>query len=78
MRNRVNETHQRYLALVTELLIVIVTHSALVEVVSDIWTGKRGNSFAGDCFCTLRHAIQADSGYQMKILGACSHAPQSL
>jgi hypothetical protein len=75
MRNRVKETHQR---LVAEPVIVIVTHSALVEVVSDIWTGKRGNSFAGDCFCTLSQAIQAESGYQVKILGSYSHAPQSL
>ena len=78
MRNRVKETYKRYLAQVTEPVVVIVTHSVPVEIVSDIWTGKKGNSFAGDCYCTLSHAIQAENRYQVKILGAYSHAPQSL
>lgn len=76
LRNRVQRTLEQYISLVTEPVLVIVTHATLVEVVSSIWTG-RNCSFSEDYYCTLSSAVLANGKYQVKQLGTYSHAPQN-
>jgi len=76
LRSRVQAVHQRYLAEVSEPVLVIVTHATLVEVVSEVWTG-RDCSFGEEYYCTLSHAVLSERGYQVKLLGKHEHAPQS-
>lgn len=76
MLSRVRGVYQRYLTEVTEPVLVIVTHATLVEVVSELWTG-RSCGFSEDYYCTLSHAVLSQRGYQVKLLGTYKHAPQS-
>ena len=76
LRNRVQRTFEEYISLVTEPVLVIVTHATLVEVVSSIWTG-RNCSFSEDYYCTLSSAELANGKYQVKQLGTYAHAPQN-
>ena len=74
---RVRYVFPRFIAQVSEPVVVIVTHASLVEFVSELWTGS-SCSFSESLFCTLTHAVmRPDGSYEVKVLGSTSHCPQN-